>query len=36
MRYKYRYVSLFTVMFNMPEGEDGWRQNEGGRGDRGK
>jgi hypothetical protein len=30
MRYKYRYISIFTFIFNMQEGEDDWRQNEGG------
>lgn len=36
MRCKYRYISLFTFIFNTPEAEDGWGQNEGGRGDGGK
>jgi hypothetical protein len=34
MKCKCRYISLF--IFNMPEGKDGWGQNERGRGDGGK
>jgi hypothetical protein len=36
MRCKCRYIILFTFIFNMPEEEDDWGQNEYGRGDGGK